>query len=161
MNRVGCTGDLWSPAGMRSTPRRRGLRARKTPPARVEFLVRSVTAPLPTEARWRWASVGVTMFDRGTAGERSSPLQGFYRWSYVGAACGRPRASAARPYRGERRASAARPYRGGGVSSHRSDLGSNRPRVTPGRRGQPGYGGPAGSGCPRLRLWTSRAGTRP
>ncbi len=92
-----CRGGLRLPAGVRSTPRRRGLRARKTPPARVGFLVRFVTAPLQTEAHRRWASVWVLYFMvrsnsggcRGglwpPAGERSSPLQGFFRWSYVGA----------------------------------------------------------------------------
>ncbi len=93
----GCRGDLWSPAGVRSTPRRRGLRFRKSSPIRVRILVRPVSAPLQTEPAGAGLRFGYP-FVLGT-------------WGTIGAVL---RASTARPYRSAqrgRRASAARPYR--------------------------------------------------
>ena len=118
-----CRGDLWSPAGVRSTPLRGETTGERSSPLRDDHRrcgcrgdhvgAKSAFAPAAYPAPIRIAPLPLL--------SKPNPLPlgfglGFcsfsasFRERSVGATCGRPRACEARPYGGKQRASAARPY---------------------------------------------------
>ena len=114
---IECGGDLWSPAGVRSTPLQHKARGsgvgrpvgKFRPGCRGDLRSPAGVRSTPLQDDDRRCGMGVARWEspsnmgcrgdlRSPAGVRSTPLQDDDRRCSVGAARGRPRACKARPY---------------------------------------------------------------